>query len=363
DATWPAEVPILGPVAGAALLFAFVQLTAVAAIHLAPAFGRSDAAIQPLSTVTQLVVCVVGLTLGLALVARGRANPQRRAGGVGLFLTLVALLVTALDLPLFLVTLGALPPDQALQPGLATIKVVAALGTLALVIWLAASRRLGTADARRPLVLAFVLLIGLQTLTWVLNNLLPTLAAASAQSTVAAAILFLAAVSWGLATSGESATNADTPTYPREGRVLLYLAYTLVASSTLLYTASRRLTTGQSLPSGLSDQDLSLVGLVGLAAPFVVFGFVVGIGRWRAARVAVPPQPALVTREAALPGVAIFGGGFVALALVALLTPGSILPRQPLATQGAAPTPTPAPRALSAYSAAAPGPAPCDTAG
>ena len=83
---------------------------------------------------------------------------------------------------------------------------------------------------------ALGLLVGLQLVRWLLD-LLQAIAALGADSDYLLAGLFFLTVLWGLASSGDNLTgnSANSAKYPRDGRILLTVSYTLISSATLLY--------------------------------------------------------------------------------------------------------------------------------
>ena len=111
---------------------------------------------------------------------------------------------------------------------------VAAAGTIIGIIRLALLGRLRTAGGL--LANALGLLVGLQLVRWLLD-LLQAIAALGADSDYLLAGLFFLTVLWGFASSGDklTGTKANSAKYPRDGRILLTVSYTLVSSATLLY--------------------------------------------------------------------------------------------------------------------------------
>ena len=86
----------------------------------------------------------------------------------------------------------------------------------------------------------------------------------SADSDYLAASVFFVLVVWGFVTSGDKLTGpkANTVGYPRDGRILLTVAYTLISDASLLYLGALRVPCS-SLPA-LSYLTADLVTRVGL---------------------------------------------------------------------------------------------------
>ena len=199
-----------------------------------------------------------------------------------------------------------------------------------------------------------MLLAGLQAIDW-LGDLATAITALGNLSTLLLAGLFILTALWDLVTSGEQVTNTDTPAFPREGRILLYLGYTLIATSLLLGLGSLQAqTTGIPLPgSQLSDHTATL-GLDTLGPSMVVLAFLLSMRRpiQQTAVVAVATQP---TRRASprIMQFGILGSGVLAIALITTFL--LIGPVPSLLVQKA-------PISQAPYTAAIPGPG-CDRGG
>jgi hypothetical protein len=193
--------------------------------------------------------------------------------------------------------------------------------------------------------------------------------ALGALSPLAFSALFLVAVFWDVLTSGQGITNGDSRAFPRDGRVLLYLGYTMVASSVLLYAASVRITASGALSvDALSTGNDSALGLLVLGIPMVLLGFVLRFGPWLATRrtgVRTGARPAgQIALASAQTG--IFGVGLAALLAVVAPTTWRVVPLAvggvPSSTPaGGGPTPTATPGSA-VYRARVPGPG-CDAGG
>jgi hypothetical protein len=323
---WPAHIPALALLLGAVVLYLQFAVISEVTGHLVAAHGLvAQEIVVPLSTLAEIPVLLVALTFGLVLVARGRLGKLDQSA-VGLFLVMVVLLDAAANLPDFL-KYASLPVGILQQPYslFAGLKFFAAVGAL---VWIGPLlvRRRSLTEANKQLSSAFFLLLaGLQVIDWLidLTNGITTL---GARSTVLAG-LFVLTTLWDLVTSGEQ-TNKGTPPFPREGRVLLYLGYTLATISLLLYTGTLRAqTTGAPAPSYLSTSSDLLLGLFFLGAPVVVLQFLLRVGRRipRAAEAAVPQPAGRVSPWWMQLGIG--GSGMLALVVVIAFLVASALPR------------------------------------
>lgn len=353
-ADWPKEVPALAILLGAIFLYTFQGLSSLVSSFIATAIGLPQAAVFPLEWVLALFVALLMLTIGLLLLARGRMGQHTKGAAVGLFLVLLVLLSITDTWEVYPMAAGFSVPNPPLHL-LSGFIFLTALGTLVLFVWLLARRR-PPAAWTAPLKMAFLLLAGLQAIDW-LHDLPGFLSSLGSLSPLLLAGVFLLTVLWDFITSGEQVTNSDSPAFPREGRVLLYLGYTLVGTATLLYAASLRVGStgapaGDTLNS-IGDASTAL-GVFLLGVPVVALSFILRVRRRepRAAIAATAPHRA---RPGASRGVqrAIVGSGALAIVLIALLAFDYVLPR--VAAQGAA-------AALAPYTAGIPG-GDCDHGG
>jgi len=96
-------------------------------------------------------------------------------------------------------------------------------------------------------------------------------------------MLFLGAILWDFLLSGDQVTNQDSKAFSRDVRRLLYIGYTLVATSIFLYFVSQRIAgTGQVVPLNGTGAPLEVIGAEGLGLPLLAFTFIRALGRWRA---------------------------------------------------------------------------------
>ena len=350
---WPARIPPLALLLGATVLYLQFSVTSEVIDPIATAHGLALGVFGSLYLLMAVPVLPVALTTGLVLVARGRLGRPNQ-GAIGLFLVMVTLLDLTTSLYAILDAAG-LPVGILRQPYsiLGSLIFFAAGGTL---VWIGSLlvRRRPLREASKELSGVFLLLAGLQAIGW-LNDLANGITALGARSTVLLAGLFVLTTLWDLVTSGEQVTNTDSPAFPREGRMLLYLGYTLVATSLFLYIGSLRAqTSGTPAPDYFSSDADAFLGLFLLGAPMVVLTFLLSVGRRipRLAGAAVPQPAGRVSPRTTQFG--IVGIGALALALVMIFLVVSAWPRLVHTSQVLL--------GQAVYTAVSPGPG-CDTGG
>jgi hypothetical protein len=352
---WPARIPPLALLLGAIVLYLQFSVSSEVIDPIATAHGLALGVLGPLYLLMAVPVLLVALTTGLVLVARGRLG-RTNQGAIGLFLVMVTLLDPTISLYAILDAAG-LPVGILRQPYSIQGSLIffAAGGTL---VWIGSLlvRRRPLREASKELSGVFLLLAGLQTIDWLIDRA-HGITALGALSPLLLAGLFVLTTLWDLVTSGEQVTNTDSPAFPREGRMLLYLGYTLVATSLFLYIGSLRAqTSGTPAPDYFSSDADAFLGLFLLGAPMVVLTFLLRVGRRipRPAGAAVPQPARRVSSSATQLG--IVGSGVLALALVMVFLIGSALPRL-VHTSQVLP-------GQAVYTAVSPGPGPgCDTGG
>jgi hypothetical protein len=264
---------------------------------------------------------------------------------------------------------------------LAGIRLLAALCVLGLVLWLSVQPRLPAAP-RRLLAAALLLLAGLQMVDWSFD-LVQAQTAIGRLSAVAFAAVFLVAVLWDVLTSGEEVTNGQSLAFPRSGRVLLYLGYTLIAGSVLLYSGSIQIpVTGVLSADILSTDTNAALGLLILGLPLIGLNLAQRLRAWIALQRPARPVKvsSAVTLDTATPlarsiQAIILGTGAAVMVVVLALTvfrvvpladgqqrlaPVTVTPPGPHSTT--VPAPSNPPVAESPYRAQAPGPG-CDPGG
>jgi hypothetical protein len=349
---WPAQIPPLALLLGAILLYLLNDAPLDLIGSLAEAHGLAQEMLVSLNWLVVVPILLIALTTGLVLVARGRLGKPKQ-GVIGLVLIMVTLLTLIADLPAILETVGF--PVAVLQQSYhlqRDMVFFAAVGTLIWISYLLVRRR-SLREAASTLASVFLLLASLQAIDW-LNDLTNGINALGALSPLLLASLFVLAVLWDFVTSGEQVTNTDTPAFPREGRILLYLGYTLVATSLLLYIGSLRdQATGAPAPDYLGvDSAAPPLGLFFLGLPMIVVTFLLSVGR-RLPHPAAASQPARRVSPRTLQ-LGIVGSGALALVLVMVFLTSSALPRLVHANQVLLGQAT--------YTAKSPGPG-CDTGG
>ncbi len=350
---WPAQIPPLVLLLGAILLYLLYDAPSDLIGALAIAHGLVQEMLFSLSSLVMMPVLLIALTTGLVLVARGRLGKPKQ-GAIGLFLVMVTLLSLVLDLPNILSAAGL--SVAVLQQPYHLLRDMVLFATVGALIWISylLVRQRPLREAASTLTSVFFLLAGLQAIDW-LNDLTNGINALGALSPLLLAGLFVLTVLWDFVTSGEQVTNTDNPAFPREGRILLYLGYTLVATSLLLYIGSLRdQATGAPAPNYLSIEIATPVGLFLLGSPMVVLTFLLSVGRRlpHPAVVAAPQPAGQVSSRTTQFG--IVGSGVVAFVLVMIFLISSALPRLVHANQVLLGQAT--------YTAKSPGPG-CDTGG
>jgi hypothetical protein len=293
---------------------------------------------------------------------------------------MLCLLVIVLNWHLVLATLG-LPDINLPLHLLAGIRLLSALCVLGLVVWLSAKSRPPMAP-RRLLAAALLLLAGLQVLDWSFDLVLAQ-TAIGRLSAVAFAGVFLVAVLWDMLTSGDEITNGHSRAFPRSGRVLLYLGYTLIAASVLLYAATIQVPVTGALSADLFSTDTNAaLGLFTLGLPMIGLSLALRLRGWmvlqRPVRRVTPASAGTLYTAAPLArGIQaiILGTGAVVMVVVLALTafravpladgqqrPAPLTVTPPVPRSTTAPTPSSTPVAESPYRAQVPGPS-CDPGG
>jgi hypothetical protein len=276
---WPVQMPIPTRLAGLAFMVGEFALVYPLGFALANWWGLPvDSAGPAIGVILGILVDVLAIMLGLILLARARQRQRYSAGATGLLLIMAALLVVVGNLQLVLAVLAPGGMHVPLHL-LAGIRLLAALSVLILVVWLIAQPR-SARDESRLLTAALLLLAGLQTIEWSFD-VADAQTALGRISAVTFAAVFFVAVLWDVATSGEEITNADSDQFPRDGRVLLYLGYTMVAASVLLYSAAVQIPVAGALsPDALSSGNDAALGLLILGLPTVALGIALRFGGW-----------------------------------------------------------------------------------
>ena len=350
-------------ITGATVTFLYVAILPAVTSAIRDAVGWSAQLDYQFYWLVSTPVALSVLTVGLSfLVQRRIGKPEQR--GRGLLLVIVGVLITIAGLPAFLsaANLPAVFPQQHFSL-LSGLQAVAAVGTLSWLIILAVRGRESSAAQLANLL---ALLAGLQIIRWILD-LLNEISVLGADSDYVLAGLFFLTVFWGFAMSGENLTGdkANSALYPRDGRILLSVGYSLVSTATLLYLgAVRTPAKGVSPPGYLTADPVTPLGLATLGSALVVVAFVARMspgsahspahatpaGQANATSAFPSGSPRIRAHSAAQVGIAGVGAVATGAALVIL---GSALPRLTQANAALVGTP---------YKATVPGPG-CDAGG
>ncbi len=266
-------------ITGAVVTFTYTVILLSFSSAIRSAIGWSAPLDFSFYSLVSVPVALAALTVGVLLLANGTIGWGEQRGR-GLLLVIVAVLLILAGLPAFLATAGlpAVFPSQHFTL-LRGLQLVAALATLGWLASLVLRKRLQKSAAQLGSALA--LLAGLQIVSWILD-LLSWLASLGADSDYLAASVFFVLVLWGFVTSGQSMTGrqANTPAYPRDGRILLIVAYTLVSNASLLYFGALRVPhAGADSLKYLTDDVVTPTGLAPLGSALVIVAFVAGMSR------------------------------------------------------------------------------------
>lgn len=241
-----------------------------------PEPGLSAQQIVSLVQLLQGVMAVLALLGGLALLWLGRRRRSYVVTASGAFVTVLGILWLVFELAP-LAQLAGLPAAH-LAFSLPSLQLAVAAATLLLLSWLLARRRLG-ARQRELLALVFALNAGLQFVAWIIAAFDQSL---GVTLSVAQAIILVIGIGWDVLMSGEQITNPDGRRFPRQVRLLLYLGYTMLVTTAVLYFTMQRVPGGGGEPF-FEDARWPQLGLIFLGAPLVLTVFVVEVSRWRRA--------------------------------------------------------------------------------
>ncbi len=306
--SWSGDIRSRAVITGAVVVFIYITILLTITAAIRSAAGWSPQLDDRFYSLVSTPIALAALFAGLLLLAHGRiGSPEQR--GRGLLLVIAGALIIIAGLPDFLSAAGlpAVFPSAhfSLVNGL---QVTVSLGALGWMSSLARHKRLQNAGAQLANVLALLAgLLIVSLILWLLN----AIASLSADSDYALAALFFLTVFWGFATSGDKLTGAtaNTAAYPRDGRILLAVSYTLVSSATLLYLGALRPPGGRAttLPNYLTADPVTPLGLAVLGSALVMVAFVAkasrGTGKAAAATAAAAaksavPEPAATAGRA-----------------------------------------------------------------
>ncbi len=279
---WSAEIRSRAEITGAVVIFIYSTILLSVTSFVLEELGWPSRFDTRFYSLVSTPIALAALTAGVFILARGALGHEQR--GRGLFLVIAAVALITAGLPGFLLAarLPAVLPVRHFSL-LSGLLFVAAAATIIGIIVLALLGRLSMAGGL--LANALGLLVGLQLVRWLLD-LLQAIAALSADSDYLLAGLFFLTVLWGLASSGDSltGTKANSAKYPRDGRILLTVSYTLISSATLLYLgALHGPARAPAPPSYLTGDPFTPVGLAVLGSALVIVAFVIRLTQ-------APPQ-------------------------------------------------------------------------
>jgi len=104
-----------------------------------------------------------------------------------------------------------------------------------------------------------------------LMNILYGHAVSASRAAVAAAVILLVALTWEVATSGQSLLNRGSDAMPRASRVLLFSGYVVVVAGAILFFSGQRATsTGAVVESAFEPESVTQGALFRLALPVLV---------------------------------------------------------------------------------------------
>jgi hypothetical protein len=291
---------------GAIVIFVYTTVFSSITGELATAAGLSSLAGSELYWLISTPVLLGLLTAGLFLVARGQVG-TRKTGATGLFLAMVGMMILVAELPEFVSLrsrkLPARIPWQHFSL-LSGIQLAAGIGALVWAGWLLAHKRLSKSDVG-PLPSIFLLLVGLELVTLIID-LLDGIERLGNYSAFALAGFFLLIALWGLITSGDQLNaGAASAHYPRDGRIMLFVGYTLIANATLVYLGTlHEPVTGTGPPPSLTADYVTPTGLGILGTALVVIAFIM-----RPRKLARSPGPAAASRAEAAAAASLASAG------------------------------------------------------
>jgi hypothetical protein len=163
--------------------------------------------------------------------------------------------------------------------GVEGLKSVAAMATLAVVLYALATRAVHRLIV--PISLLVTLTVSLELLTWV-DLLFGKTTDTTGRVALFAAVVLVVVLVWELAASGQGLTNLHSSGFPRESRVMLYGGYILLVSAAVLFYSSLHDSESATLLSAQFDAEQWVrEGILFLGVPLVITLFLIGIQRWR----------------------------------------------------------------------------------
>ncbi|MFZ0214859.1 MAG: hypothetical protein WAM30_02855, partial [Candidatus Dormiibacterota bacterium] len=154
-----------------------------------------------------------------------------------------------------------------------------AVGALLLVAFAALRGRLGTLVPVFRLVL--ILGLGFAGLEFLYEGVFGVALQAGARFSLLQGIVLLLAMLWDVLMSGESVTNGGGRQIPRHSRVLIYLGYTMMVATTVLFLSSLQVLGGGPAVSQFESDTWPQLGIAVLGPPLLLTFFLVNLVAWR----------------------------------------------------------------------------------
>lgn len=217
------------------------------------------------------------LIAGLVLLLLGRGEV---ATG-GLFLTLAGLF-TAAGPMIAVPVVRAMGGPGALGVAPTSLDLGGAYGALGVVVLtsLVPGWRLPVPILR----LVLVLTLGFAGLQFLYDGVFGTALGPGQRFGAVQGVVLVAAMLWDVLMSGESFTNTGGLAVPRHTRVLIYMGYTLLVVTTVLYLGSVQVQGGGSAGAKFESDIYPQLGIYALGPSLLITFFVVNLSAWRRAR-------------------------------------------------------------------------------
>lgn len=250
----------------------------VAAVPPAP--GLTDQQRDTLVQLIQVAMAAVALLAGLFLLWQGRLRRPRWRSALtasGTFMSVLGIVWLAFVLS----PLAQLPglPGHPLAFTLPSAQLVIAVATLLLVGRLLIRRRHLSGSETALVALVFALNVGLQLLAWISGAFDQS---QDVKLSVGQAIILIIGIGWDVLMSGEQITNPDGTRFPRQVRLLLYLGYTMMVTTAVLYFTTQSFTNpaNGTVKPFFEDAQWPQTGLIFLGAPLLITVFIIKVSRW-----------------------------------------------------------------------------------
>ncbi|MGH7920052.1 MAG: hypothetical protein ACREQM_08920 [Candidatus Dormibacteraceae bacterium] len=132
--------------------------------------------------------------------------------------------------------------------------------------------------------LLFVLLLGFACLQVLYEGVFGTALSVSERFSLIQGVVLVAAMLWDVLMSGESFTNTGGFAVPRHSRVLIYLGYTMMVVTTVLFLSSLRVQGGGGAGQQFESDTWPQMGIGALGPPLLLTFFFVNLSAWRRSR-------------------------------------------------------------------------------